>query len=273
MNPFLKKLSLYLRLKTRDFGSRFMKVPQPEKWVFITGCYNSGTTLLHKVLASHPQVGSMPNEGQFFTNQLPRGADIGMPRLWALKPEYFRLNESNIQGPNPEILKKNWAYFYNDVSKHILIEKTIANSARTRWLQKNFQNSYFITLFRNGYAVAEGIRRKENHDWEKAVTQWKVSNEILIEDIPYLKNHMSVHYEELTDNPEKIFSDITSFLGINPLDATVLQSEFNIHKVRGSIRNMNEESFRNLTENDIRYFNSNAEEIMKKLGYELIQLP
>ncbi|MBK9319321.1 MAG: sulfotransferase [Bacteroidetes bacterium] len=61
-----------------------MKAPEPEKWVFILGCYNSGTTLLHKLLATHSDIGSMPNEGQFYSSQLP-GGEIQSPQNMGIK--------------------------------------------------------------------------------------------------------------------------------------------------------------------------------------------
>jgi hypothetical protein len=41
-----------------------------------------------------------------------------------------------------------------------ILEKTTANAVRMRWLHQAFPRSAFIGVVRNGYAVAEGIRRK-----------------------------------------------------------------------------------------------------------------
>lgn len=270
MNSITEKLKLYLRLRTRRIGWRLMQVPQPEKWVFITGCYNSGTTLLHKILGAHSMIGSMPNEGQFFTDQLPRGIHIGLPRLWALKPDYFRLDENSSNSINVEKLKKEWAFFYNHPKRPLLIEKTITNSARTRWLQHSFHNTHVIALFRNGYAVAEGIRRKEGHSWEKAVEQWKVSNQILLDDLEHISNHRIIFYEELTADPVAVLKSLTGFLNIPDLPESAFAGEFTIHKVSGAISNQNEKSFSNLSPDDIRYFNAEAGDIMKHLGYSLL---
>ena len=57
-----------------------------------------------------------------------------------------------------EKLKKDWMPFF-DRKKKVFLEKSIVNSARMTWLQDSFANSYFIFIVRNGYAVAEGIRR------------------------------------------------------------------------------------------------------------------
>lgn len=266
------KLSLYLKLRSKRFAYRFCSIPQPGKWVFIVGCYNSGTTLLHDLLARHPDVGSMPNEGQFFTDQLMTGAKAGVRRLWALKPELFKMDETS-SGVDVGKLKKEWAYFYNDASRKVLIEKTIANSARTRWLQKHFQPAYFICIFRNGYAVTEGIHRKEKHDIETAAKQWNVSNELLLGDMQHLQNKLTITYESLTYSPAEVMKSVTAFLGISPLPDNVFNSSFNIHEQNSKIQDMNEGSFRRLTTEQIETINSIAGNTLDKLGYQRMFQP
>lgn len=43
----------------------------PKKWVFIVGCYNSGTTLLNQILSCHPDILTLPDEGAFLTRRVP----------------------------------------------------------------------------------------------------------------------------------------------------------------------------------------------------------
>jgi hypothetical protein len=270
MSDFLKILKLWLRLKAKSFGYLFMKAPEPEKWVFILGCYNSGTTLLHKLLATHSDIGSMPNEGQFYSSQLPGGAKFNLPRLWALKPELFYINESSNPSIDLQRLKKEWAWFYNDPKKKVLIEKTILNSARSRWLQKNFRNSYFIVIFRNGYAVAEGIHRKENHAIDIAATQWAISNQILLKDLDYLKHKLIVKYEDLVKSPVGELSKITEFLNLNPLHEEVFKEEFKIHKFQSGIRDMNKESIGRLSVDEVEAINLKAANVLEQLNYVLL---
>lgn len=247
-----------------------MKVPQPQKWVFIVGCYNSGTTLLHRVLEQHPMIGAMPNEGQFFNTVLPSGADFNLRRLWAIKPELFYLDENSKGIINVNKLKRQWAWMYNDVHKPLLVEKTILNAARTRWLQKNFKNAYFICLFRNGYAVAEGIHRKEKHPIEQCIQQWTVSNEILLRDMEHLKNKMMLRYEDFTAEPAKYLESIAAFLNIDPFPQQVLYNAFTIHKEEGKIGNRNDKSFKNLSADDLITIGQIGGKLLDKLGYELM---
>ncbi len=268
MSEFTKKASLYLHYKLRSIGWLIKYEPKPEKWIFIVGCYNSGTTLLHRVLEQHPLVGSMPNEGQFFNTVLTSGAAHNLRRLWAIKPELFYLDE-NSKGINVNKLKRQWAWMYNDARKPLLVEKTILNAARTRWLQQNFPNSYFICLFRNGYAVAEGIHRKENHPMEQCIKQWTVSNEILLRDMKHLKNKMMLRYEDFTAEPSKYLDAVAKFLEVEPFPQQVLYNEFKIHKEEGKISNRNDKSLKSLSEEDLELIRNIGGELLKKLGYDV----
>lgn len=225
--------------------------------------------MLNQLLGLHPQIGTMPNEGQFYTDQLARGANFGLRRLWALKPELFRLDENTQTTIDSNRLKKEWAYFYNDVKRPVLLEKTIANAARTRWFQKYFQPASFVVLLRDPYAVAEGIRRKEGHSLEDAITQWKVSYQQIFDDLGRIERSLVLTYEEMTDNPAEVLGRITGFLNISPFELDVSGKEFTVHKVKSEISNKNASSYKKLTPEDYEIINRIAGEWITKLGYPL----
>lgn len=221
-------------------------VPTPEKWVFIVGCYNSGTTLLHKLLASLPQCGSMPTEGQYCTTELLIPKAVGLRRLWALQPERFRLDERSQVDIDLERLKRQWGGHFNDPGRPILLEKSPVNAARMRWLQRHFENAHFIAVVRNGFAVAEGIRRKAGYPVEMAARQWVRCNEIMLSDLECIRQKRIVRYEELTESPERVMGDILEFLGIDG-SCAVGDRTWKVHSERSQIRNMNQRSFAALT--------------------------
>jgi hypothetical protein len=249
-------------------GGLFGPLPRPEKWVFIVGCYNSGTTLLHDLLASHPLVGSMPGEGQVYTDELKSPKSIGLPRLWAIEPDRFYLDENSTAEINVTRLKRQWGARFNDPSKPILIEKSPTNAARVRWLQKNFDDSYFIGIVRNGYAVAEGIRRKAGHSLELSARQWLVSNEIMLRDFESLKHKRTITYEELTGDPVETLGQVFGFLA---LDAAHSQSAANrawhIHEQVSTIKNMNGRSLAILTSEEMETIGRIAGPMLSKFDY------
>lgn len=252
--------------------SFFYPIPTPEKWVFIVGCSNSGTSLLHQLLSIHPDVGSLPHEGQFFTNQLPIAQDYGLPRLWTKREDIFRIDQHASVNINVTKLKKHWALSYNDINRPILIEKTTTNAARIKWLNKNFDNAYFIGIVRNGYVVAEGIERKAGHDIETAAKHWLRVNQILFEDLKQVERSITLSYEDLTGNTKNELRKIYDFLGIENSNNLIDPNRaFKINEVTSKISNMNDKSFKRLSGEKIKKINRAAGQFIKDLGYNLLE--
>lgn len=255
----MNKLQLYYRKLIK-------RTPSPDKWVFIVGCYNSGTTLLHDILAKHPAVGSMEFEGQYMTDQLPIKHN-NLERLWAISPEIFCLNENSKTNINSTKIKENWGVHINHPKRPVLIEKSPTNSARMRWLQKEFENAHFIAIVRNGYAVSEGINRKVKHDIALCAEQWNISNKIMLSDLGFIKNKLLITYEDLTQNPESEFNKITNFIGIEALSNDVFNQKIKIRKDHSQIKNMNEKSFNNLSDSDKKMIYGKASETLNLFNY------
>jgi hypothetical protein len=261
------KRLVYARAGLNRWAWRLVAEPKPAKWLFIVGCYNSGTTLLHNLLSQHPAIGSMPLEGRQFTRELPLAEAHGLRRLWALKPELFYLDESGGAAVDVRKIKRQWAFMYNDPRRPVLMEKSIVNAARTRWLQRHFPNSHFIVLMRNGYAVAEGIRRKENHPVDKGILQWKNSYEILLADMPHLANKLYLTYEALTAAPEESLGRICAFLGIGPMPPGTGQGAVKVHGERNPVTDMNPASIARLSDGEKRIIRELAGDLLEKTGY------
>lgn len=250
-------------------------IPKPEKWLFVVGCYNSGTTLLAKLLAQHPDISGMPTEGHFVTDQFVKDYQVGLPRMWVDREDLFRLNENDL-GPDVIRLKKEWGMRLN-LSKPILLEKSPPNTARTLWLQKNFENAYFIAIVRNGYAVAEGISRKADpkhlkSGWpiEKAAWQWARSNQVLREDSKKLNNIIWVTYEELASDPQATLDKLSGFLGISTFPEAISDHEFAVHERQGRVTDLNQASMSNLTPEQFGKINQVAGDEIERFGYSLI---
>lgn len=247
-------------------------IPNPDKWVFIVGCYNSGTTLLAELLGKHPDISGMPTEGHFITDQFIKDFDIGLPRMWVDREDLFRLTE-NDEGPDVTRIKKEWGMRL-DLSKRVLLEKSPPNGARTRWLQKNFENAHFIGLIRNGYAVAEGISRKGDpkhiqDGWpiERSAKQWSRSNEILRDDAKHLEHFVWVKYEDLVRDLRSELRVITDFLKIKPFPESILSQEFSIHERNESIKDLNQASIDKLSNEDLGKIESIAGNLLNEFGY------
>jgi hypothetical protein len=256
----------------REVRIALTPVPKDKTWVFLVGCYNSGTTLLAELLGHHPSISALPTEGHFITDQFVKDYDIGLPRMWVEREDLFRLDE-NDNGPDPVRLKKEWGMRL-DLKKPILLEKSPPNSAKTRWLQANFENARFVGIMRNGYAVSEGITRKADpkhliDSWpiEKSAYQWKRSNEILQQDSAHLNNFMWVKYEDLAADTADTLNRITDFIGLPGFENFENDRSWSIHERDESIRDMNQESIDRLSPEQIQQINRIAGDLIESSGY------
>jgi len=257
---------------SRELKIALTPVPKDKKWVFLVGCYNSGTTLLAELLGQHPSISALPTEGHFITDQFVTDYELGLPRMWVKREDIFCLTEDD-EGPDSYRIKKEWAMRL-DTSKPVLLEKSPPNSARTRWLQKHFENAYFIGIVRNGYAVAEGISRKAEprhlvDGWpiQMAAAQWKRSNDVLKKDAGYLTHFKWVTYEDLTSNTLDTLNNIAEFIDVAKFNGFQHGRTWKIHERNESIKDMNQVSIGKLNRDQIDQINLIAGDAIEDFGY------
>ncbi|MFC1739409.1 sulfotransferase [Planctomycetota bacterium] len=262
--PGLRPLGRIRRFMTRYYDV-FGSIPKPDKWVFIVGCGSSGSTLLQKMIGSHPLVGTMPKEGQYYTDQFTnKTCDWSLICLTA--PTHRQRDENELEKVDPKKLKRQWGARFNDWTRPVLLEKTPGNTRRMHWLQKHFENTHFIGIVRNGYAVAESICRKRTHDIRTAAKRWANSNEIMLADFEHLERKKLIRYETLAEKPQECIREICEFIGIDP-DEISIEGKWKIRRETSTISNKNYRSFEKLSEDDLRIIEEEAGDMLKKLGY------
>jgi hypothetical protein len=196
--------------------------------------------------------------------------------MWMLREDLYRLNEDDM-GPDIIRLKKEWGMRMSDTTKPVLLEKSPQNGARTRWLQRHFEDPYFIGMIRNGYAVAEGISRKAKPEcqigkWpiQMSAKQWCLSNEVLQADSGHLDNFLWVRYEDFTTNPNHELARILNFIGLDGMESIDGGKQWAVHERRDSIKDMNDESISRLSMEDVEKINLVAGDCLKKFGYAVL---
>ncbi len=251
------------------------------RWIFIVGCYNSGTTLLDQILSDNESISGLPDEGVMLTNQLVRPEDFSWRRMWWKCEKEMDNALVNIE-KDPKVVKKHWSHFY-DLEKPFLVEKSISNSLRIPFFAQHFKPAFFIHIVRNGYAVAEGIGRKasimednplyekeEKYPIELCINQWVRSLQKIEEEKDHIDNFLEIKYEDLTANPGEVINQIMDFLNLPHVNKDYFKNSFEVHEKKSTIKNMNNDSLKRLTEDDIRIINEIAGPYLEKYSYKVI---
>jgi hypothetical protein len=244
-------------------------------WLFVLGLNNSGTSIVTRVLAHHPRVRRLPEEGQALTTVFPRGNQYGVARVWTQRLDVYRLTEDDDPAPARRAMY-DWLYYYQP-RPGILLEKSPPNTIRGRWLQHNFRPSRFIAVTRHPYAVCEGIRRRTGLPIEQAARHWLVGNELLLADIDQLERALTIRYEDFCERPREQLERMQSFLELQqPLDYELLQQPLRVHNIDGTaqpLANMNAKSIERLSQEDIAEIDRVTAPLRERLGYESVLDP
>ncbi len=271
--------SLYQKPVIRNITRLIAPPRKPEKWVFLVGCYNSGTTITQKILSLHPdiQASIFGREGVHYTSNLPKPDDLGWARMWIKCKDHMHIDEDD--NFRAEQVKKDWRILWRG-KEPIFIEKSITNITRMKWFDHHFKNSYFIGMTRNGYCVSEGIVRRAQPTHAPAIfehqgpypiewgaMQWVEANQRLLDGRTDVKNYMEFSYESFTANPIPILEAIWKFLDLPSPEMTFSKGILKISDLSVSLKNMNDKSLANLGEEQKEKISPVIEPMMDKLGY------
>ena len=232
-----------------------------DQWRFIIGCNNSGTTLLKTIIESHPNVIGIEGEGQYRTKEFITDREIGLNRLFSERLDVFR----EVKYADPLKVKYDWLVSLIRRKKRAhkyILEKTTVNAVRVPWLLKNFPNAKFIVIFREAYAVVEGMRRKENIEIERGVNHWLKTNSMIIEDFEGHTNVIFLRYEDLTEQPVRTIRTIWHFLDLKTLGENEDRKEYTVHGQKKGVTNQNSTSKENLSKEDFEEI-SNRTQILR----------
>ncbi len=305
VSPELQKVLLPLftqKRSTNEPKENQSQIHADAQWVFLTGCNNSGTTLVDYLLGLHPEIDPLKCEG----HQI-RCSTLSYPP--AYPDNHLMPNPSVIRRLDGERLDRVWTENIEVFRKPIVIlpllkqalmsvrastsgswtmEKSQLIMIRMLWTQKQFSNSRFIVMVRNGYCVAEGVRRRFNRylgspGWEdvepmtviRAARHWNKAHEIMFEELEEIQNYAVIRYEDFCRDPTDMLARILEFLDLPSFDYSETLSKpipiFKGYRPLMKIRNMNDMSFAKLSAQDVEDITREAAPILKRLGYPILR--
>ncbi len=203
------------------------------RYLFIGGLHRSGTSILARLIAAHPQISAIEgapvpeNEGCYLQGAIPHTALDGAPMRFATDPRQHLVegcrHDTHVVRDRMEA---DWAPWF-ETSKPWRLEKSPVNLTRMRLYQQLFPLSQFVVILRHPEVVAQAVAKWLPEDAPEAlVDHWLQAHAQLESDLPYLHSVCVIHYEDLCANPAGVIAGLHGFMGLaaQPVAAQVRDS-------------------------------------------------
>jgi hypothetical protein len=196
----------------------------PPLLVFVGGLHRSGTSLVHRCLASHPEVSGFSNtgvpedEGQHLQTVYPPDFRLGGAGVFAFE------REAQLTEASPLATAHNRARLIAEWGPHwrpgaaVGVEKSPPNLVRMRFLQALFPSAVFVIVLRHPVAVAGATRkgRRRLLSYERLVHHWVACHAIASRDAPRIRNLRIVRYEHLVADPSAALGPVFAAVSLTP---------------------------------------------------------
>ncbi len=190
-----------------------------QQLVFVGGLHRSGTTLLARLLASHPdatglaETGAPEDEGQHIQDVYPAAERHGGTGRFALKAKAHLTEHSPLATPeNAKRLWDAWAPYW-DTDKQFLVEKSPPNLVMGRFLQSLYPSAAFVFIVRHPVTVTLATRKwRKRTSLNRLMSNWFVAHDRASGDLEHLARVHLVSYEWLLADPASTVAEIAEFL-------------------------------------------------------------
>lgn len=204
-----------------------------QQLVFVGGLHRSGTTLLARLLADHPDAtglagtGVPEDEGQHLQDVYPPARKLGGSGRFA-HHRRAHLTESSplVAAENGQRLWDAWRPYWNSDAPW-LVEKSPPNLLMGRYLQALFPSAAFVFIVRHPVTVTLATRKwRRRTPLVRLMDHWFAAHRTARDDLPSLTRVHLVSYEWLLAEPEATLKSVAQFLGMpGELDPSAIKPD------------------------------------------------
>jgi len=178
------------------------------RYIFVGGLHRSGTSLVARAIAAHPQVGSIAgspapeDEGVYLQGAIPHTARDGRPGAFAHDPAQHLTEASrfNTLGTLRHI-EAQWDAWYPRALPW-RVEKSPVNLLRGRLYQQMFPSSVCVFVVRHPVAVGMATSKWSDGSQADLLAHWQAAHALLLGDLAYLHRWVVVRYEDFVRDPD-----------------------------------------------------------------------
>lgn len=260
--------------------TRLVSPRVPRRLVIVTGCYNSGTTLLQRILQAHPSLCGIPSsvEGDVLVKEFKKAEDFGWKRMWHQCESQIRRT-----GRRPNTAKsvlRQWRWWIDPWRG--FVEKSVCDMLRLDFYRQSFApldlHPQFVMIVRHPLPVVEGLLRRAapmspvaaqfkdgRYPAEMALAQWKASARITVSQMG-LSDVRVIRYEDLCEEPLSVLRGLLQSIGLDPSLVSVSGDEIRLGDARISVRNNNQDSAKRFSSEAWQELVGSDEELAELLG-------
>lgn len=218
--------------------------------IFILGCGRSGTSILSRSLALHPEIVYWDEPREIWKSCYPK-SDIWSNNARRNKGKLV-LEKEDESLINSRRLRRLFALKKSISGKKYLLEKLPINNFRIPFIRQIFPDARFIHIYRNGLEVAQSIEElaakgkwfgPDSYKWEtllklakaqdefnfkgvnlenmslyeRGLMEWRLSTQIVRESLQKIPSdsYIEISYEDFVNSPMPTIGEILSFLNVD----------------------------------------------------------